>query len=262
MEHASFWRAFCYEATTLKDLIKDWNETLPQRLSMVKEHNASIEEKYRSGKISAEAAQKLLHDLPTLVKDPSNSWIRWWRQVFGWSLLTRASDDQQFLPFTHVDMQLSRQRTLDLVANGVHPFLILNYDQLWRSAWQMSAYKIHYKDRSKVGNRAHRAKVGQRPDKKVHAVRGARRSRTVSWLYMLQVSDALNMAHGHLTYLIPKGPSMRVNFHWLLQMTKKVPVPIETYYLTWTTPKPIGSTCCIVVLGIVDFLHHVSGIPC
>lgn len=108
------------------------------------------------------------------------SWIRWWRAQFGWSLLTRSGDDLQWLPYGHPDMQQSRKETLDLIDNqGVHKFLILNYDQVWRNAWSMSKHKLHYKDRAKVGSRCGKARPGQREDKKIHSIKGNRRSITV-----------------------------------------------------------------------------------
>ena len=109
------------------------------------------------------------------------NWIRWWRQAFGWSLLTRGGDDQQWLPWDSPDMVRSRQETLELIQEkGVHPYLVLNYDQLWRQSWSTSKFKLHYKHRSGAGKRVAKRKAGAREDKKIHAVRGSRRSITVT----------------------------------------------------------------------------------
>lgn len=166
----------------MSDLVKDWNATLPERIEMARTWNTSVEERYRSGALSTEAAQASLEPIPEPVAVPTHAWVRWWRQCFGWSLLTRGGDDQQWLPYDHVDMVQSRAETKELLATGLcHPYLLLNYDQLWRTAWGMSRFKLHYKHRSGTGRRVGKTKVGQRQDKKVHAVKGSRRSITVPW---------------------------------------------------------------------------------
>ena len=64
----------------------------------------------------------------------------------------------------------------------MHKFLILNYDQLWRNCWQMSRYKLCFKNRSGAGKRVRKVAAGMRADKKIHSVRGSRRSITVPCL--------------------------------------------------------------------------------
>ena len=85
-------------------------------------------------------------------------------------------------------MQRSRQETMELIAKaGVHRYLLLNYDQLWRAAWTPSGskFKLHYKHRSGAGKRVPKRRAGAREDKKIHSVRGSRRSITVAWLALV-----------------------------------------------------------------------------
>ena len=120
-------------------------------------------------------------DIPREISRPGVGWAKWWKESFGWSLLTRRGDDQQWLPYHHPDMAQSREATSALVQeDDVHKFMILNFDQIWRSSWSMEHHKLHYKDRRAAGCRMKKKKIPHREAKKVHAVKGSRRSMTVA----------------------------------------------------------------------------------
>ena len=107
------------------------------------------------------------------------------RSSWGWTLLSRSGDDSGWLPFSHSDMEAARQATKRLVTHeGIHPFLILNYDQLWRNAFTLRKTPLIFKDRSGTGRRVKKSRMNPRGDKTIHAIRGARRPITVltsSW---------------------------------------------------------------------------------
>ena len=54
---------------------------------------------------------------------------QWWRTAWGWSMLTRSADSQQWLPYDHCDLSATRDHVADLLATGTHPGLVLNYDR-------------------------------------------------------------------------------------------------------------------------------------
>lgn len=140
----------------------------------------------QAGDISEEAVLASYMPIPTLVSPPGKAWAVWWKEAFGWSLLTRRGDDQQWLPYEHPDMSQSRAATQALIdEQGVHRFLILNFDQIWRSSWSMEHHKLHYKDRRAAGARGKKRKIQHREAKKVHAVKGSRRSMTVTKFELL-----------------------------------------------------------------------------
>lgn len=119
--------------------------------------------------------------IPQLIDPPGAIWAQWFKEAYGWSLLTRRGDDQQWLPYHHPDMVQSRAATQALIdEQEVNKFLILNYDQIWRSSWSMEHHKLHYKVRSKAGKRGSKRKAPHQEAKKVHAVKGSRRSMTVA----------------------------------------------------------------------------------
>ncbi|CAK9086713.1 unnamed protein product [Durusdinium trenchii] len=172
-------------AETAASLISDWNSSLPDRAAMVQSFNEDLETKYKNGEMHAEAVVEAYHPLPREIAVPSMAWIRQWKASWGWSMLTRGSDDASYLPYNHVDMQMSRQRTLDLIhKKGVHKFLLLNFDQVWRNNWNMAKFKLAFKDRVNIGRKGNKAQIGPREDKKLHHIRGSRQSMTVltsSW---------------------------------------------------------------------------------
>ena len=146
---------------------------------MVAEHNRDVENRYRAKEISAEQVLSSLEPEPKRINYPSDSWVRMWKSCWGWSMLTRSSDDSSWLPYTHSDMQTARDEVNKLVSeHGCHRYLLLNYDQVWRNAWSLTKTPLCYKQRSGAGKRIKKARVGTRIDKKIHAIRGSRRSLT------------------------------------------------------------------------------------
>jgi len=147
----------------------------------VREHNQEVIQKYRNGSLHSSAVNGSFEPEPKRLKTPSQSWARYWRSQWGWSMLTRGSNDQEWLPFGHPDMANARQMTKELFTkHGVHPGLVLNFDQLWRACWCTSRYKLAYKPRQYGGIKTQKKKAGPRYDKKIHTVKGSRRSMTAS----------------------------------------------------------------------------------
>lgn len=146
---------------------------------MIAEHNREVKARYEANEISAQQVLSLVEPEPKPIKYPSESWIRIWKSCWGWAMLTRSADDSAWLPYSHTDMETARNEVNKLVSeHGCHPYLLLNYDQVWRNAWSLSKTPLCYKQRSGAGKRTKKARVGTRIDKKVHAIRGARRSLT------------------------------------------------------------------------------------
>lgn len=164
----------------MESLLNDWNSSTEDRAVAVQKWNQSIEQDYKDGKISAEAVIAGILPVPEKIKPPTPAWVRWWKASWGWSMLSRSGDTQGWLPFAHEDMCRSREQTRQLLAEGCHKFLCLNYDQLWRSAWNMGQHRLCFKDRQFKGKRVAKRKVTAHADKKVHHVKGSRRSITDS----------------------------------------------------------------------------------
>ena len=165
---------------TIISLIDDWNNSLEKNRDIIELNNKELKQSLEEGKIEPEVFMKSFQPVPTAVKHPSISWSRWFLRSWGWSLLTKQSDAQLSLPFEHYDMVQARSLVASMVdVHKVHPALLVNFDQLWRSSWQCSG-KLLFKDRGHAGKRVHRAKAPKRMEKKLHAVKGARRSVTDS----------------------------------------------------------------------------------
>ena len=159
--------------------MEEWNSTVDDSVEKVEAYNKGITQKYREGGIHAKA---LLHSFqvpPKKLKCPSRSWARWWRGQFGWTMLTRGTNDSQWLGYHHEDMVASRMQTRKLL-EVCHGGLMLNMDQLWRASWGTSKFKMAYKNRKFGGIKAKKGRHGPRLDKKIHTIKGARRSVTVS----------------------------------------------------------------------------------
>ena len=169
------------QATTLESLINDWNDTLAERTEMVKEWNQEIESKWRSGAIESKTVLDSLEPLPQKLEVPGLSWIRAWKSSWGWAMLTRGGDEQAWLPYSSSDMQAARNSVQQMFTQkNVDKRLLLNYDQLWRNSWSCSKHKLCYKGRRNAGQKSKKIPAGQRVDKKVHSIKGARQSLTAT----------------------------------------------------------------------------------
>ena len=172
-----------FQATTLESLIDDWNATLPERTEMVKEWNKEIESQWRSGMLEHQTVLDSIEPLPRKLEVPGLSWIRAWKASWGWAMLTRGGDEQAWLPYTSSDMQAARNAVAAMFTKqNVDKRLLLNYDQLWRNSWSCSKLKLCYKGRRNAGKKTKKIPAGQRVDKKVHSIKGARQSLTVTWV--------------------------------------------------------------------------------
>ena len=161
---------------------------------MVENYNKGIVDSYEKGLLSPQALMESLEPRPEAIAKPSPIWCRDFRANWGWSMLTRGSSDAQWLGFTHPDMESSRQQFAKML-ESCHPFLILNFDQVWRNSWSTSAFKMFHKSRTQTGKRGRPRAPGPREDKKVHHVKGARRAMTVSWWSSGNLSNYDNIAH-------------------------------------------------------------------
>eukprot|EP00438_Fugacium_kawagutii_P000587 Skav208510 [mRNA] locus=scaffold2509:35177:39569:- [translate_table: standard] len=116
---------------------------------------------------------------PATLTRPTISWCRHWKQRFGWTMITRGQDDSQWLAYDHPDMIASRASFQKLLVDEqIHTGLVLNYDQMWRTCWQTTRFKLAYKSRRYAGQMYGGERMGPRDDKKITSVKGARRSLT------------------------------------------------------------------------------------
>ena len=115
-----------------------------------------------------------------IVPKPDQRWCRGFSRRYCWGLLS-ASTDQASLPFHHPDMQLYKHLYQKMIQQGVHPHLVLNFDQVWRCAFNWTG-KMRWKKRANVGKRSKKVKAPQTLDKKRHAVRGL--TRASPWLFI------------------------------------------------------------------------------
>lgn len=162
---------------TLGILVDQWNLALDEAKTLVEEQNKSLKEQYHKGEIGHRTLLEGLEDPPRPLQKPSLPWVYNFLRRFGWSLLS-SSSEQASLGYSHPDMKLYRQHVEKMMGEGVHPHLILNFDQVWRCAFQWNG-KMHWKARDLVGKTCSKSRVPKKLDKKRHAVRGARKSLTV-----------------------------------------------------------------------------------
>lgn len=166
----------------MKELIDMWNANLESTQKMVKEWNDKIIQQFQAGELLPEACLAALEMVPETIPYPSRAWAQWFKATWGWSYITRQNNESQYLGYDHPDMLAARQRVEELhTVHQVHKGLILNFDQLWRNCFATGRYRMCYKDRAMKGVRTKRKRMGPRVDKKVHTVRGARKSLTVAW---------------------------------------------------------------------------------
>ncbi|CAL1164996.1 unnamed protein product [Cladocopium goreaui] len=136
--------------------------------------------------------------MPSEVEKPNQKWCRNFVKNFGWSLLS-PSMEQASLPFDHPDMKLYRDNYKKMITTGqVHPYLVLNFDQVWRCAFSWSG-RMHWKPRENVGKRSKKVKTPKTLDKKRHAVRGARKSVTAL------TSSWADGSRGPICFCLPEG---------------------------------------------------------
>ena len=175
------------EATVIS-LIDDWNEGVKITKKQVDDHNKQILEDAAAGTISAEAALKGLLGPPERLVHPTTSWCRHFLKNYGYSLLSKGCDSQAWLPYSHPSMKAARDYVRDLLQHHVHGGLMLNYDQVWRVAFTWGG-KLLWKERDQVGQRAKKRRIDPKEDKKLHHIKGSRRSITVSWMTQGQTED-------------------------------------------------------------------------
>ena len=171
---------FLTEVATIGDLIEDWNAGLDVRREKVRRFNEELKDKYQNGELRAEALEASILPEPREVRKPGREWVYQWRQAFGWSMLTRTSDAQAWLPFHDADMAMARDYVNSLPSRGVADGLVLNFDQVWRQSFDTHRYKLAFKPREGRGKRMKKVRPNGRFDKKAYVVKGARKGLTVT----------------------------------------------------------------------------------
>lgn len=162
--------------------MNDWNNELEENAKIIEQANQALKAEYDRGEISVKGLLEGWQPVPKKVTPPRSNWGRWFLKQYGWSLLSRAPDSQSWLPFDCSEMIQARDSVRKLTTeSGVHAAMILNYDQLWRNSWSFSG-KLLMKDRATKGLRRNRTKTDKHTNKKLHTVKGNRRSVTVSRL--------------------------------------------------------------------------------
>ena len=163
---------------TVNQLVAHWNQGLEKTKQLVQEQNEALHQRHAAGQLSAPALAKALQPIPQELKPPGSKWARSFIRNFGWSLLS-GNSEQASLPMNHPDMQLFRDYYETMVTkDGIHKWLVLNFDQLWRCAYSCSG-KMAWKPRGNVTKRGRKVKAPKTLDKKRHAIRNARKSLTV-----------------------------------------------------------------------------------
>ena len=187
----------CSKERTARHLVENWNEGLKESVKLVKEQNENFRAMHERKEISTSALCSALLPEPTPVPMPDQNWCRKFSQQFGWSLLS-GSSEQASLPYSHPDMQLFRHTFQSMLASGVNKHLVLNFDQLWRCAFNVTG-KLRWKPRVNVGKRSAKTKAPKRLDKKRHAVRSARRSLTATCAQLVRGgADGSSLVYQHL----------------------------------------------------------------
>eukprot|EP00438_Fugacium_kawagutii_P030172 Skav221646 [mRNA] locus=scaffold1174:172793:177119:+ [translate_table: standard] len=139
LKHPTNKHSIChwFKERTAASLVNDWNANLEAAIAEVNAHNADLIERYQAGNLHPNALEAGLEPMPKRLKAPSRSWGQWFRQTWGWSMLTRSNDSQAYLPYNHPDMECARVAVKALVSEqNVNGALILNYDQPAASAAQ------------------------------------------------------------------------------------------------------------------------------
>lgn len=127
------------KSCTLNNLIDDWNAGLEKTKTMVEEHNKDIEDRFKAGKLQAAAALAALEPMPKMVPHPSESWVRRWKVSWGWSMLSRGGDEQQSLPFDHIDMQQSRE---EVSLKNAYLFVVFYSFVLFPCFWSLGCLQL------------------------------------------------------------------------------------------------------------------------
>ena len=120
-------------------MVQDWNTCHEEAKSLVEEQNQQLIAQRERGELTATALFEGLQRAPEKVPIPTRRWCQKFRTNYGWSLLSRGGDTQAFLPYSHPDMAASRDAMAEMLADGVHEALVLNFDQVWRCAFFQAA---------------------------------------------------------------------------------------------------------------------------
>ena len=157
----------------------EWNKNLETLIARVQEANHSLRSQLESGEITEQRLLGEWEPMPRMIPRPGINWARWFLKTWGWSSLSRGSDNQQALTYNHPDMEIVRCRVKALFqTHQIHNALALNFDQLWRCCWQWSA-RMLFKDRANKGRRCGKKKAPKTQDKKLNAIKGGRAGITV-----------------------------------------------------------------------------------
>ena len=90
----------------MEGLVKQWN--LDASIKDVQAWNDQVARELEAGRMTAQAAAEAVTPAPKMLRVPDHRWGRRFMQQYGWSLLSRGADTQQWLPFNHPDMIASR----------------------------------------------------------------------------------------------------------------------------------------------------------
>ena len=121
------------EAHTVNKLIKDYNSGLEEAIGKVEKHNAQVSIDMVSVGASASAIRRCFLPVPTRVPEINTKFLRRFLALFCWerrSLNTAG----QYLEYSDPRLRSSRLKLHQQISEGVHRFLILNVDQVWRQS--------------------------------------------------------------------------------------------------------------------------------
>jgi hypothetical protein len=143
---------------TANKLSAEYNLALPDAQAKIDDYNQKITaELLETGAPKATVRAALLPAAKLSPTDLSLKWGALFLKAFNWS--KRATNTKgQFLAYDHPLMISSRKMVQESINDGVHPWLILNYDQVWRAAYKGMTY-VYRKPLVEVGKRKVRGKM-------------------------------------------------------------------------------------------------------
>ena len=122
------------EAVTASRLAEEYNKGLDKAVEKVQAHNAHVSQQLRDRGATKPMVER------ALVREPEESpvtfnarWCRRWMCLFDWRQKA-VNTAGNFLEWSDPRLVAARARVQEHIQNGVHKYLILNFDQVWRQS--------------------------------------------------------------------------------------------------------------------------------
>ena len=119
---------------SIEKIAAEYNVGIQPAIDAASDHNASIRQKLIDSAVSAEDVKKSYMELPKACPEKfSSRWCKRWLELFSWKRRP-TNTTGSFLEWDDPRMIASRNQVKEHLASGCHPFLVLNFDQLWRQS--------------------------------------------------------------------------------------------------------------------------------